>query len=474
LPTILKGPRDKKKLMEPSGAHQMFGRAGRPQFDDQGYVYALAHEDDVKLLRWKEKYDQIPEDTKDPGLMRAKKQLKKKMPKRRQGETYWTAEQFEKLRTAPSANLVSKGPLPWRYLAYMLEQNPDVQPLRDLVGRRLMDDRQRELAQTKLNEMLVTLWTAGYLDLDPKPKPKSGVPKPQNESGDAEPAAPKLGLLEAAGIAVDAQPEEPSDDEPDDSDASRGFELKDYKPLTATPNERADRLIQLRSVNPLYGVYAAGHLAIADMTERIEAFESMLDMPGSVARYVHVPPLEEHPQGPLANGRLNGQLLDLGLASAEELTGPQEDDEDKDGRNYRSSFEDRPPRPLTLGEKLKRLFDHDFPRVHDVSVRSVWVVGELVQFDCDFNKYIRAHGLQKHEGILFRHVLRFIMLLDEMASIPPAETTVETWEDPLDELADRLTKACQAVDPESAEELTQGSSTDDLTTSQPLRRTPKN
>ena len=59
LPTLIKGPRGKMKLIEPSSAKQMFGRAGRPQFDDQGYVIALPHEDDVKILRWKEKYDQI-------------------------------------------------------------------------------------------------------------------------------------------------------------------------------------------------------------------------------------------------------------------------------------------------------------------------------------------------------------------------------------------------------------------------------
>ena len=69
----MKGPRGKEKLIDASTAHQIFGRAGRPQYDTEGFVYALAHEDDVKLLRWKEKYDQIPEDTRDPGLIRAKK-----------------------------------------------------------------------------------------------------------------------------------------------------------------------------------------------------------------------------------------------------------------------------------------------------------------------------------------------------------------------------------------------------------------
>ena len=78
VPHLLKGPPDRKKLIEASAAHQMFGRAGRPQFDTQGYVFGLAHEDDVKIARWQVKYDQIPADTKDPALRKAKKKLKKK------------------------------------------------------------------------------------------------------------------------------------------------------------------------------------------------------------------------------------------------------------------------------------------------------------------------------------------------------------------------------------------------------------
>ena len=166
LPSLLKGPRDKKKLVETASAQQIFGRAGRPQFDDRGYVYALAHEDDVKINRWREKYDAIPEDTKDPGLMKAKKQLKKKMPKRRSGESYWTEQQFEQLHAASSADLASRGRLPWRLLAYLLGKNPEVQPIRDLVGRRLLNPQGIEEAQRDLNRMLITLWTAGYIELD--------------------------------------------------------------------------------------------------------------------------------------------------------------------------------------------------------------------------------------------------------------------------------------------------------------------
>ena len=136
---ILKGPPDKKRMIEPSAAHQIFGRAGRPQFDTHGHVYVLAHEDDVKIARWHEQYDKIPEDTKDPGLLRAKKALKRKMPHRRDNEQYWNEAQFQKLVAAPPGKLYSRGPLPWRLLGYMLDASPEIDIIRRLVGKRLMD-----------------------------------------------------------------------------------------------------------------------------------------------------------------------------------------------------------------------------------------------------------------------------------------------------------------------------------------------
>jgi superfamily II RNA helicase len=82
LTSLVKGPFGKEKLIDPSTAHQIFGRAGRPQFDTEGHVYALPHEDDVRILKWKEKYDQIPETTKDPLLLKKKKELLRKKPSR--------------------------------------------------------------------------------------------------------------------------------------------------------------------------------------------------------------------------------------------------------------------------------------------------------------------------------------------------------------------------------------------------------
>ena len=186
VPSIMKGPPDKKKLLDPSTAHQIFGRAGRPQFDKEGHVYVLAHEDDVKIARWREKYDQIPEDTKDPGLMKAKKALKKKMPTRRSGEQYWNEAQFNKLCAAPPGNLYSRGPLPWRLLAYMLDASPEVDIIRRLVAKRLMDPGRIEAGQRELDRALMTLWRTGYVTLEPQPPTRSRAGRHPSRGGRGE------------------------------------------------------------------------------------------------------------------------------------------------------------------------------------------------------------------------------------------------------------------------------------------------
>ena len=67
LSSLVKGPFGAKKLIDSSIAHQIFGRAGRPQFDDRGFVYALAHPDDVDILRWKVEVRRHPRGHPRPG-----------------------------------------------------------------------------------------------------------------------------------------------------------------------------------------------------------------------------------------------------------------------------------------------------------------------------------------------------------------------------------------------------------------------
>ncbi|MDR0870501.1 MAG: DEAD/DEAH box helicase [Planctomycetaceae bacterium] len=173
LPTILKGKPGERKIIDSSSAHQIFGRAGRPQFDTRGFVFALAHEDDVKIMRFKEKYDQIPEDTKDPKLREMKKKMKKKMPTRRTTEQYWTEEQFLKLAASPPGRLSSKGIIPWRLLAHIITLDNDLAPLRRMVSRRLMAEKWIKDGQKRLDEMLLALHKAGFIRLEPEPVEES-------------------------------------------------------------------------------------------------------------------------------------------------------------------------------------------------------------------------------------------------------------------------------------------------------------
>jgi superfamily II DNA/RNA helicase len=398
LSTLVKGPFGKQRLVDASTAHQIFGRAGRPQFDDRGFVYALAPEDDVKILRWREKYDQIPETTKDPVLLKAKKALKRKKPSRRENVLYWSEAQFKQLQAAPPGRLYSKGPIPWRLLAYMLKLSPDVARVRSALRKRLMDEPRIQANQRILDHMLLTLDRAGFVTLEPRP------PEPKDE--DDGPAQPP------------------------------------YQPMQAVPTPRLDRLLVFRTAHPLYAGFLVDQLDIADADERLQAFESVLDMPKPLLRYLRVPPPNEMPPGPLAQTRLDPELVQRGLIAAP-VPAEEEDDE-----------EEGPPweRPPTLADKLRFYFDALYPDVEDVRTQSVWCAGELLRFNGNFNLYVKSRDLVKQEGIVFRHLLRLILLLGEFAQVPPAEVDAVSWQAELRELADRLTVSCRAVDPASTEE----------------------
>jgi superfamily II DNA/RNA helicase len=195
--SLLKGPPRAEKVLDASSAQQMFGRAGRPQFDNQGYVFTVAHEDDVKLHRWQLKYDSIPEDSKDAGLRRAKKNLKKKMPKRRAGVQYWTEKQFEMLKVAAPGKLISRGKFPWRLLAFLIRKSGSVFLLQEAVRKRLLDSEQKEEAEKTLKRMLVTLDSAGFITLSPPP--------PTREAGkEVEPTFGSQVVGTGVQLAVDA------------------------------------------------------------------------------------------------------------------------------------------------------------------------------------------------------------------------------------------------------------------------------
>ncbi len=409
LSSLVKGPFAKEKLIEASTAHQIFGRAGRPQFDDRGYVFALAHEDDVKILRWREKYDAIPEKSKDPNLLKAKKALKRKKPSRRETVQYWSEGQFKQLQAAPSGKLYSKGPLPWRLLAYLLKLSPDVTKVRNVIRKRLMDEPGIKAGETALERMLLTLAAGGFVKLEPEP------PKPVAD-----------GQAEAPRTDKASEPAEP------------------YRAILATPTPELDKLLLFRSVHPLYGAFLISHLGIADRNERLQAMESVLQLPRPLLKYVRVPRPDDLPPGPLATTRLDEELIRRGLMLAPVPKNAEEDEEDE--------YEDE-VRPPTLAEKLLLLFEAAYPDVSDVSTQAVWAAGELLRFGGNFNKYVQTRDLTKQEGIVFRHLLRLILLLGEFALVCPPDTTLSDWQADLREITDQLTASCRTIDPTSTDEV---------------------
>ncbi|RPI82272.1 MAG: DUF3516 domain-containing protein, partial [Planctomycetaceae bacterium] len=445
LPCLLKGPPGKKKLIDPSSAHQIFGRAGRPQFDDQGFVMVLPHEDDVKILKWKEKYDSIPEDTKDPGLMKAKKALKKKQPTRSPNRQYWNESQFEKLRIASPRDLASQGHLPWRMLAYMLQLSPDVERLRTLVRKRLMDGKRIEQEERELNAMLLTLHAAGVVRLEPEP--------PRVEDGSADStadqppetaAAPKLSAM--ARLIVEALQAERAAKGEEPLPTVVGAEKPAaplYTPKFAHPTGRLREFFLFRSINPVYALFLLDRLSLADENERLQAMEGVLELPRSLQRYVRVPGIDRLPPGPLAREHVDTALVERGLIAAGDLYPPWDPD---------ARFEDR-KWPPTLAEKLRMLFESEFPGVHGVQVTSVWVAADVLQFEGNFSGYISGRDLAKHEGLIFRHLLRLVLLLGEFSQATPAGLSADEWQGWLKSVADRLTATCNAVDPASTEQM---------------------
>jgi hypothetical protein len=220
-----------------------------------------------------------------------------------------------------------------------------------------------------------------------------------------------------------------------------------YQVKVATPTGKLDQLLVFRSVHPLYGAFLLQHLGIADRNERLQALESVLEMPRSVLRYVRVPWPEDLPPGPLALTRLDADLVGRGLMIAK--TPPVEgEEEDDDWRPWREE-EARAP---TLSEKLRLLFDALYPEVADFTTQSVWGAGELLRFGGNFNKFVQARDLVKQEGILFRHLLRLILLCGEFAQVTPVDMEPNAWQAEMRDIADQLTASCREIDPASTDE----------------------
>ena len=218
-----------------------------------------------------------------------------------------------------------------------------------------------------------------------------------------------------------------------------------YSPVLAKPEPKMKTLLLFRGIHPLYGAYLTEQLALADNNELIQALESVLELPRPLLRSVPVP--NDLPAGPVATTRLAAELIRRGL-----LLAPVEEAADAEDDEQERGWEEHPP---SLADKLYLLFQARFPLVDDVKVQSVWCAGEVLVFGGNFNKYVQSRDLVKQEGIVFRHLLRLILLCEEFAQATPPDLDPQAWRERLRDIAQRLTECCRAVDPTSTEEVIQ-------------------
>ncbi len=249
LTTLLKGKPGERKLIPASSAHQMFGRAGRPQFDTKGHVFVMAHEDDVRIAKWRKRAEQLDALSKDPKVLRMRKDLERKRPTRRSTEQYWSEGQMKILVQAGPANLHSRSSIPYAVLVSRLTRSDDLQILRDFVRRRFAGAERIEKFAKELDAMLANLAKLGYVD------------------GDLE--AGRLRLREGAA-----------------------------------------ELLAFRSVDPLYGAFLARELVPSDRDEKLRAIESVLALPWQVVK--RAGPFPRDP-GPLQRERIEPQMIAMGV-----------------------------------------------------------------------------------------------------------------------------------------------------------------
>jgi superfamily II DNA/RNA helicase len=416
LSTLLKGKRGDKKLVFPAIAHQMFGRAGRPQFDTNGYVYVMAHEDDARYVKWKRKYDQIDPNSKEPGIMRARKEMERKRPTRRKTEQYWHEGQLKQLTEAGPAKLFSRSMIPYSVLIYLLIKTGTLQAVRNFLGKRFNTPERLAGFQQQLGFMIDNLAGLGYLT--------------RSEDGDH-----------------------------------------------VTLHESIQQLLNFRSIDPLYGAFLVEQLRYSNFDEKVLAMESVLELPPAIERKLTIP--DFLPPGPLQTQVLEPQLVQLGilLANLPAREGSSEPGAAADGEGAASpaprgfglraqwggarpgqrptsdsarfvlaqsedseyADEDAEPRPPTFPELLKLLFEAKLVAPEPVYVQPKWVAGGVAEVENDFYKFVRSRDLIKQEGLILRHLLRLVILAGEFLTL--------TGDPDYGRLADSATAACQQVEP---------------------------
>ena len=198
-------------------------------------------------------------------------------------------------------------------------------------------------------------------------------------------------------------------------------------------------------------MFLVGQLGIANREERIQAFESRARIADVDGQHVRVPKHEVIAAGSAGARRGSTRCcFTLGLATRKNSAAPL-------------PRMNRPPDRATATSSASGFGFSRWPISSSCcSTTSIpacprcrssrcWAAGEVLTFEGNFNKYVTSNGLQKQEGVIFRHLLRLILLLGEFRELVPLDCDPFAWQDELDDIAARLTETCRRIDPSSTE-----------------------
>ena len=334
----------------------------------------------MRILRWKEKYDQIPEDTRDPGLLKAKKALKKKKPTRarerpvlERGAVRATAGRAAGQALQQGADAVAAAGLPAEDFA------GDVRACGRCCASGSWTTPRLAASEKALDRMLLTLADRGFVTLDPPPPPEA--------TERAEPPTP----TRRSGLRPTRRP------------SIRSCGRRRRRPWTSCSSSAAST----RCTAPSCSTSSASPTA----TNASRRWKACWKCRGRCCATSACRGPTSCRRGRWQTTRLDADLIRAASSSPRCRRPEEEEEDDEEEEEY----------PPTLADKLRLLFDALHPDVADVHTQPVWAAGELLRFNGNFNLYVRTRDLVKQEGIVFRHLLRLILLCGEFAQVTPPD-----------------------------------------------------
>ncbi len=401
LPELVKysgGP--KKKLLEPATAHQIFGRAGRPQFDTEGFVYVLAPRDEVKVRNWEERLKKL-------GRIPTKKELSKK-PQLDPKAVRWNKDQYRKLREAPPAPLESTSLPSYGAFVFLLQQN-ELGDIIRLMQRRFTSPQHIEFALKRIAQMVANLQALEYIELE--------------EVDDVDEEVTAAAEMTNRKVAAAAQ----------NLAKWRISEVQLEQRIISSLSDDFENLLDFRGVHPLFGHWLSKRLKLANLQEKLAVLEALIVQPNTQAGPKPDWNLQE--MGPLWEDvctRIEAlyEKQVAALREAGEFEGKEPD---------MVKQEKIAPVPPHLPGKLLWEFEHLLAEPEEIRVQPKEIARRILVYKIPFFRFIESEKLEMQEGGVYRYLLRLVLLARQFYKLT----------DELDyrKIEVRILKALEPIDP---------------------------